>query len=118
MISNKLMNIINVLEKSNDEESINVLKELGTESPNNEVREYTAKALVNKNTHDSLEIVLMNEGKGLNDLSPVVAMGTINAILDLEDKTEVMKILDDTIKLNSIEKIRENARALKELILL
>jgi len=118
MISNKLMNIINVLEKSNDEESINVLKELGTESPNNEVREYTAKALVKKNTHDSLEVVLIHEGKGINDLSPVVAMSTINEILDLKDKTEVIKILDDTINLNSIESVKENARCLKELILL
>ena len=118
MISKKLLNIIKVLEQNKDIESVNVLKELGTESPNNEVREYTARALVKKNTHDSLEVVLMNEGKGINDLSPVVAMGTINEILDLEDKTEVMKILDDTIELNSIDTVKENARALKELILL
>jgi len=116
MISKKLSNIIDALSIHEDPESIKVLEELGTQSPDNEVRELTARALIKRNVHDSLKIVLINQGKGINDLSPTVAMGTINEILDLEDKSEVIKILNDTIEMNSIEEVRENARSLKSLI--
>lgn len=110
--------IINSLEKHEDSESIAVLEELGTNSPDNEVREMTSRALVRKNVHDSLKVVIINEGKGINDLSPVVAMSTVNEILALDDKTEVIKILDDTINMNSIEEVRENAKSVKSLLTL
>lgn len=110
--------IINSLEKHEDMESIQVLEELGTNSPDNEVREMTSRALVRKNVHDSLKVVIINQGKGINDLSPVVAMSTVNEILALDDKTEVMKVLDDTINLNSIDEVRENAKSVMSLLTL
>ena len=91
---------------------------MGTNSPDNEVREYTSRARVRKNVHDSLKIVIVNQGKGINDLSPAVAMSTINEILSLKDKSEVVKILDDTINMHSDESVRENARSVKSLLAL
>ena len=76
--------IIDALAAHQDSSSIEVLEELGTNSPDNEVREYTSRALVRKNVHDSLKIVIINQGKGINDLSPAVAMSTINEILSLK----------------------------------
>ena len=108
--------IINSLEKHEDLESISVLEELGTNSPDNEIRELTSKALVRKNLHDSLKVVIINQGKCINDLCPTVAMSTVNEILALDDKSEVIKILDDTINLNSIEEVRENAKSVKSLL--
>lgn len=110
--------IINSLEKHEDPESIQVLEELGTNSPDNEVREMTSRALVRKNVHDSLKVVIINQGKGINDLSPVVAMSTVNEILSLDDKTEVKKVLDDTINMNSIDEVRENAKSVMSLLTL
>lgn len=110
--------IINALETHEDVESISVLEELGTNSSDNEVREMTAKALVRKNVHDSLKVVIINEGKGINDMSPVVAMSTVNEILSLEDKTEVARILEDTINMHSVEEVRENAKSVRSLITL
>ena len=108
----------NALEKHEDMESIEILEELGTNSPDNDIRELTSKALVRKNVHDSLKVVIINQGKGINDLSPVVAMSTVNEILALEDKTEAIKILDDTINMNDIEEVRENAKSVKSLLTL
>jgi hypothetical protein len=108
--------IIDALETHQDTESISVLEELGTNSADSEIRERTAKALVRKNVHDSLKVVIINEGKGINDMSPVVAMSTVNEILALEDKTEALKILDDTINMHSIEEVRENASSVKSLL--
>ena len=108
--------IIDALAAHQDNASIGVLEELGTNSPDNEVREMTSRALVRKNVHDSLKVVIINQGKGINDLSPVVAMSTVNEILSLEDKSEAIKILDDTINMNSIEEVRENAKSVKSLL--
>jgi len=110
--------IIDALAAHQDHSSIEVLEELGTNSPDNEVREYTSRALVKKNVHDSLKIVIINQGKGINDLSPAVAMSTINEILSLQDKTEVIRILDDTINMHSDETVKENARSVKSLLAL
>ena len=115
-MNTKIQKIIETLGVHDDESSIAVLEELGTNSSDNEVRELTAKALVRKNMHDSLKVVILNEGKGINDMSPVVAMSTINEILALEDKTEVLKILDDTINMHSVEAVRENAKSVKSLL--
>lgn len=115
-MNKRIEKIIEALEMHDDGNSIKVLEELGTNSPDNEVRERTSKALVRKNLHDSLKIVIINQGKGINDLSPTVAMSTVNEILALEDKTEVIKILNDTVNLNSVKEVRENAKSVKSLL--
>lgn len=115
-MNDKVKRIIEVLSHHTDLESISVLEELGTNAADNEVRELTSQALVRKNNHEALSVVIINKGKGINDLSPVVAMSTINEILNLEDKTEVVKILDDTIEMHSDEEVRENARSVKSLL--
>ena len=118
MINKNVVEIIDALAAHEDHSSIDVLEELGTNSPDNEVREYTSRALVRKNVHDSLAVVIINQGKGINDLSPSVAMSTINEILSLKDKTEVIKILEDTINMHSDEGVNENARSVKSLLAL
>lgn len=115
-MNKKIEKIIKALECHEDAGAIAILEELGTNSPDNDVRELTSKALVRRNVHDSLKVVIINQGKGINDLSPVVAMSTVNEILSLEDKSEVIKILDDTINMNSIDEVRENARSVRSLL--
>ncbi len=117
-MNKNVIEIIDALREHKDNNSIRVLEEIGTNSPDNEVREYTSRALVKKNLHDSLKIVIINQGKGINDMSPSVAMSTINEILALKDKTEVIKILDDTINMHSDETVKENARSVKSLLAL
>lgn len=117
-MNKNVIKIIDALRDHKDNNSIRVLEEIGTNSPDNEVREYTSRALVKKNIHDSLKIVIINKGKGINDMSPSVAMSTINEILALKDKTEVIKILDDTINMHSDETVKENARSVKSLLAL
>ena len=104
-------NIIDALAIHQDPDSIRVLNEVGTNSSIDEVREMTSRALVKKNVHDSLEVVISNQGKGINDLSTLVAMSTINELLALEDKTEAIKILEDTVENHSEEEVRDNARS-------
>ena len=48
-MNKNVLEIIDALTAHQDNESIRVLEELGTNSPDNEVREYTARALVRKN---------------------------------------------------------------------
>ena len=67
---------------------------------------------------DRFKVVIINKGKGINDMSPVVAMSTINEILNLKDKEEAVKILDDTINMHSDESVKENARSVKSLLAL
>ena len=110
--------IIDALSAHQDNASIGVLEELGTNSPDNEVREYTSRALVRKNIHDSLEVVISNQGKGINDLSTVVAMSTINELLALDNKDEAIRILEDTVNMNNDEDVRDNARSVKALMAL
>ena len=117
-MNKNITEIIDALGAHTDSDSIRVLEELGTNSPDNEVREYTSRALVRKNIHDSLKVVIINQGKGINDLSPTVAMSTINEILALKDKSEVIRILDDTINMHSDEVVKENARSVKSLLAL
>ena len=114
----KVRKIIDALSIHKDPESINVLNDVGTNSANDMVRELTSRALVKKNVHDSLEVVISNQGKGINDLSTVVAMSTINELLSLEDKTEAMTILEDTVNNHTEEDVRDNARSVKALMAL
>ena len=114
----RIRHIIEALGRHEDEEAIKVLEELGTNSESDEVREMTSHALIQRNTHDSLCQVILNKGKGINDLSPRVAMSAINDILELKDKTEAIKILEDTMKMHSDEDVRESASSVRALIAL
>ncbi|MBQ2610849.1 hypothetical protein IJF81_00495 [bacterium] len=114
----KISNIINALSMHTDPESIRVLEEIGTNSSVDAVREMTACALVKKNTEDALRVVITHEGKGINDLSTIVAMSTINELLTLEDKEIAMKILSETVESDFEDEIKDNARSVKALMAL
>lgn len=112
----KVEHIIEALCRHKDDSAVEVLSRIGTNCPIDEIREQTAKALVRRNTHDSLSVVIINKGKGINDLNPKVAMSVINEIISLKDKSEAMRILEDTINMHSDENVRETARSVKALI--
>ena len=113
----KIKNIIQALGEHKDSEAaINLLTELGTNSPDDEIRELTAQTLIRKNTHEALRVVLISKGKGINDLSARVAMSSINELLSLKDKSEAIKILDDKIKMHSEEDVRNTARSVRALM--
>lgn len=113
----RVNNIIDALSKHEDaENAIRILNEVGTNSPIDEVRERTAQALIKRNTHESLKIALIEKGKGIHDLSTRVAMSAINEVLALEDKTEAIKILEDTMNLHSDETVRDTARSVRALV--
>ena len=103
----KIRNIITALEKHEDAESVRVLLEVGSNCPND---------LIRKNTHESLKDMILTKGKGINDLSARVSMSVINEILTLKDKTEVIKILEDTMNMHSDEEVRETARSVRALV--
>ena len=111
-------NIIDALSLKGTEESTRILEEIGTNSAVDEVREHTVRALVRQNKHDSLSVVITNKGKGINDMSTVVAMSTINELLALENKEEAINILSETVEMHSDEEVRENARSVKALMAL
>lgn len=111
-------NVIEGLGMNPNPETISILEDVGTNSKIDAIREMTARALVKKNMHDSLRVVITNKGKGINDMSTVVAMSTINELLSLEDKSEAMKILEDTVEQHSDEEVRDNARSVKALMAL
>ncbi len=114
----RLRNIIETLGNHEDEESVKVLEKWGTNCEWDEVREWTSRALIRRNTHESLCAVILNKGKGINDLSPRVAMSAINDILDLKDKTEAIRVLEDTMKMHSDESVRDSASSVRALIAL
>ena len=111
-------NIIEGLGMNPDHETISILEDVGTNSKVAAIRELTSRALVRKNEHDALQVVISNKGKGINDMSTVVAMSTINELLSLSDKTEAMKVLTDTVEMHSDEEVRDNARSVKALMAL
>ena len=111
-------NIIEGLGNHKDPESIQLLEEIGTNSSLDVIREMTSRALIKKNEHDELAVVITNKGNGSNDLSTMVAMSTINELLGLKDKTEALKILTDTVEMHSDEEVRDNARSVKALMAL
>ena len=115
----KVSNIIESLTINPSPDSIAVLEEIGTNSSIDDVRELTSPALLKRNQHDSLAVVISNRGKGINDMSTVVAMSTINELLSLENKEEAMKVLENTISSESFdEEVKENARSVKALMAL
>ena len=111
-------NIIEGLGINENPETISILEDVGTNSKVDAIREMTSRALVKKNMHDSLKVVITNKGKGINDMSTVVAMSTINELLSLEDKSEAMKVLESTVEMHSDEEVRDNARSVKALMAL
>jgi len=113
-----IANIINGLAMHEDAEAINALNEIGTNSSVDTIREMTARALVRRNVVDSLAIVIKNEGKGINDLSTLVAMSTINELLSLKDKEIAMQVLEDAVANSESEMVRDNARSVKALMAL
>ncbi|MBP3821203.1 hypothetical protein J6G99_06115 [bacterium] len=114
---NRIVDIVDSLIINPNPEAIDVLEEIGTNSSIDEVRELTAKALVKRNETKSLSIVISQKGKGINDMSTVVAMSTINCLLSLEDKQEAMKILEETIASEDLaEDVIENARSVRALM--
>ncbi|RAI13409.1 MAG: hypothetical protein DK841_03925 [Candidatus Melainabacteria bacterium] len=116
---NRVSDIIESLTINPNPESVAVLEEIGTNSSIDEVRELTSRALVKRNEPDSLSVVISNRGKGINDMSTVVAMSTINELLSLEDKEHAMKVLEDAISSESFdEEVKENARSVKALMAL
>ncbi len=115
----KVSNIIESLTINPNPESIAVLEEIGTNSSIDEVRELTSRALVRRNEHESLTVAISNRGKGINDMSTVVAMSTINELLSLDNKEFAMHVLENTISNEGFdEEVRENARSVKALMAL
>lgn len=115
----RISDIIESLTINPNPDSVSVLEEIGTNSSIDDVREMTARALVKRNEPHSLSIIISNKGKGINDMSTVVAMSTINALLSLEDKQEAMKVLENTISGENVaDEVRENARSVKALMAL
>lgn len=113
----RINNIIEALGKHEDTvESVRVLEEIGTNSSIDEVREMTAQALIRKNCPESLKVVIATEGKGINDLSARVAMSAINELLSLDDKTEAIKVLEETMEKAEKQEIKDTARSVKTLI--
>lgn len=117
-IVKNVSNIIEGLGRNSNLETISILEDVGTNSRIDEIREMTSRALVRKNHTDSLKVVISNKGKGINDMSTVVAMSTINELLSLQDKTEAMNVLSSTIENHSDEEVRDNARSVKALMAL
>lgn len=111
-----IANIINGLSMHEDSDSIRVLEEIGTNASIDTIRELTARALVRKNVIDSLNIVISQEGKGINDLSTSVAMSTINELLSLQNKETAMQVLEDAVSNSESEMVRDNARSVKALM--
>lgn len=112
----RIKNIIEALAKSEDIESINILEEIGTNCSLDEVRMMTSRALIQKNNPRALEIIISKKGKGINDLSSQVAMSSINELLALKDKTEAMKLLEQTTLNHEDSDVKEIARSTKALM--
>ena len=116
MNNRRVRNIIEALGRHNDENSIRVLNEMGTNCPIDEIREMTSKALIRKNTKEALELMIVNKGKGINDLSARVAMCAINELLALKDKAQAMEILENTINSDIEKEVQDTARSVKALM--
>lgn len=116
MNTDRINNIIESLGRHNDEDSIRVLNEIGTNSAIDEIREKTSHALIRRNCPESLKLVIASEGKGINDMSARVAMSAINEILEMQDKSEVLRVLDETLETAEVQQIKDTARSVKTLI--
>lgn len=113
---NEIECIIEALGKHSDNSAISVLEEIGTNSTDELIRELTVKALVSKNTHDSLKVVLISNGKGIHDLNDQVSESAISSLMALPDKTEAIRILEDTVNMHSDEIVRTRANQVKTIL--
>ena len=112
----RLKNVIEALGKHKDEQSVEVLERLGMGSNIDYIRSLSAKALIKRNTKNSLEVIINRQGKGINDADMNVAMSAINEILELDEKTNVINILEN-VSINSSDKsVRDCAKAVRTLI--
>lgn len=113
----KISNIIEALSKHENEEAVKVLEEVGTNCSDDEIRRLTARALVNRNSEDALSVVILQEGKGINDLNTSVAMSTINELLALDNKDRAMKVLAKAEEEEAFaQNVRDTARSVKALM--
>lgn len=112
----KVSNIIEALGKHEDNDSVRVLTDLGTNHQSDEVRELVARALIKRNTKDALEVVIKNKGKGINDLSARVAMTAINELLALKEKERAIEILEETLNSDVEQEVQDTARSVKALM--
>ena len=117
-MSDNALKIIEALGRHDDADAINVLRDLGTNSSREDVREETARALIRRNSDDALRILVADQGKGINDLSTKVALTTVNNLLEIKDKSSLVKILNETINSEKEEEVRNTARSLRALITL
>ena len=115
-IDKKINNVIEALAQHEDGSAVGVLERVGTNCEDSEVRRLTAKALIKRNSSDSLSVVISKKGKGINDLSTSVAMSSINELLTLENKAEALKVLNETEENHEDETVRETARSVKALM--
>lgn len=114
--SKRLSNVIEALSRHEDESAIKVLERLGTNCSDDEVRRLTAKALIKRNSQESLSVVITEKGKGINDLSTNVAMSAINELLSLEDKSQALAVLSRVEGNDIDESVKETARSVKALM--
>ncbi len=91
----------------------NIIEALGR---HDEIRELTARALIKKNSKESLEVVIKNKGKGINDLSARVAMTAINELLALKEKECAIEILEETLNSEGEQDVQDTARSVKALM--
>ena len=112
----KVSNIIEALGRHEDNDAIRVLTDLGTNHNSDEVREMTAPALIKRNSRESLEVVIKNKGKGINDLSARVAMTAINELLALKEKERAIEILEETLNSETEQEVQDTARSVKALM--
>lgn len=113
----KIINIIDALGRKKDNDAIQILEEIGTNCNEDDVRRLTARALINRNCEESLEVVILKEGKGINDLNTSVAMSTINDLLALDDKEHALRVLTRAEEEEDYAKtIKETARSVKALM--
>lgn len=112
----EISNIIEALSRHADESAVQVLEELGTNSNDDLVREMTVQALIKRNTHDALRVALIYKGKGIHDMNASVVESAINSLKTLNDKSEALRILDDTINLHSDYDVKLQASFVKDQI--
>ncbi len=112
----EISQIIETLGRHADETAVRVLEDVGTNCPDDFVRQVTARALVNRNNEDSLRIILTREGKGLYDMNPGVVEAVVDSLRNLSDKSEAIRLLDDTSVNGPNDYVRAKAYEVKQLI--
>lgn len=106
--------IIKALGNHSDEAAIGVLEEVGTNSSSSEVRLMTAEALIKRNTHNSLRVLIINKGKGIHDYDEKISDNIVETLKSRADKLELLKILNDTINFHSDEEVKNKARQVRD----